>query len=69
MLDHTYKIIDIVGSSSVSTDEAIRNAIKKASTSVRHINWFQVVETRGSVSEGKVTHFQVILKLGFRLDE
>jgi flavin-binding protein dodecin len=69
MLEHTYKIIDIVGSSSVSTDEAIRNAIKKASTSVRHINWFQVVETRGSVSEGKVTHFQVILKLGFRLDE
>jgi flavin-binding protein dodecin len=69
MLDHTYKIIDIVGSSSVSTDEAIRNAIKKASTSVRQINWFEVIETRGSVSEGKVTHFQVILKLGFRLEE
>lgn len=69
MLDHTYKISEIVGSSTVSTDEAIRNAIKKASTTVRHINWFEVVETRGQLSDGNIIHFQVVLKVGFRLED
>jgi dodecin len=67
MPDHTYKIIELVGSSSVSSDDAIRNALAEASKSHTHINWFQVVETRGHVVDGKVGHFQVTLKIGFRL--
>lgn len=68
MPDHTYKIIELVGSSSVSSDEAIRNALAEASKSHTHINWFQVVETRGHVVDGKIGHFQVTLKIGFRLE-
>jgi len=68
MPDHTYKIIELVGSSSVSSDDAIRNALAEASKSHTHINWFQVVETRGHVVDGKVGHFQVTLKIGFRLE-
>ncbi len=68
MPDHTYKIIELVGSSSVSSDEAIRNAIEKAGKSHAHMNWFQVVETRGHIADGKVAHFQVVLKVGFRLE-
>ena len=69
MPDHVYKVIEIVGSSTVSSDEAIRNAIEKAGKTIRHINWFQVVETRGHVADGKVAHFQVVLKVGFRLED
>ncbi|HUL13605.1 MAG TPA: dodecin [Methylococcaceae bacterium] len=69
MPDHVYKVIEIVGSSTVSSDEAIRNAIEKAGKTIRHINWFQVVETRGHVTDGKVAHFQVVLKVGFRLED
>ncbi len=68
MSDHVYKIIELVGSSSVSSDEAIRNAIAEASKTHTHINWFQVVETRGHVANGNVAHFQVVLKVGFRLE-
>jgi hypothetical protein len=69
MPDHVYKVIEIVGSSTVSSDEAIRNAVEKAGKTIRHINWFQVVETRGHVTDGKVAHFQVVLKVGFRLED
>ena len=69
MPDHVYKVIEIVGSSTTSIEEAIRNAIDKAGKSIRHINWFQVVDTRGHVADGKVAHFQVVLKVGFRLEE
>ncbi|MFZ4698564.1 MAG: dodecin [Candidatus Methylumidiphilus sp.] len=68
MPDHVYKIIELVGSSSVSSDEAIRNAIAEASKTHSHINWFQVIENRGHVTDGKVAHFQVVLKVGFRLE-
>ena len=68
MSDHIYKIIELVGSSSVSSDEAIRNAIAVASKTHTHINWFQVVEPRGHVTNGNVAHFQVVLKVGFRLE-
>lgn len=68
MTAHTYKLIELVGSSSNSTDEAIRNAIQKAATSVKHIDWFQVIETRGHVHDGRVAHFQVTLKVGFRIE-
>ena len=69
MPDHIYKVIELVGSSTVSTDDAIRNAVEKAGKSVRHLNWFEVVETRGHIADGKVAHFQVVLKVGFRLEE
>ena len=68
MTSHTYKLVELVGSSPNSTDEAIRNAVAKASATVKHIDWFQVIETRGHVEGGKVAHFQVTLKVGFRIE-
>lgn len=69
MTDHTYKIIELVGSSATSTDDAIRNAIAKAALSISHMDWFEVLETRGHIVNGKVGHFQVTLKVGFRLND
>ncbi|ACK51383.1 protein of unknown function DUF1458 [Methylocella silvestris BL2] len=68
MSDHVYKVVELVGSSPVSTDEAIRNAIVRASGTLRNLRWFEVVETRGHIEDGKVHHFQVTLKVGFTLD-
>lgn len=68
MAEHTYKLIELVGSSTSSSDEAIRNAILKASATIKHIDWFQVIETRGHVKDGAVAHFQVTLKVGFRIE-
>ena len=68
MTTHTYKIVEIVGSSPNGTDEAIRNAIAEASKTLRQLDWFEVVETRGHLVDGKVGHFQVHLKVGFRLE-
>lgn len=69
MHDHVYKHVEVTGSSSKSIDDAIRTAVARASTTLRQIEWFQVVETRGHVRDGAVAHFQVTLKIGFRLDE
>jgi flavin-binding protein dodecin len=69
MTDHVYKIVELVGSSSDSTDQAIRNALERASTTLRNLDWFEVVETRGHIVDGKVGHFQVKLKVGFRLED
>jgi len=63
----TYKIIEIVGTSSESPDDAIRNAVSEASKSLKGLSWFEVVQTRGGIKEGKVEEYQVILKVGFRL--
>ena len=68
MSDHVYKKVEITGSSTVSSDDAIRTAIKKASESIKHLNWFEVVETRGHIEGGEISHWQVTLKIGFRLD-
>ncbi|ENO88769.1 dodecin [Thauera linaloolentis] len=68
MSDHVYKLVEVVGSSRESSDAAIRNAIEVAAQTIRHIDWFEVVETRGHVVDGKVAHFQVTLKIGFRLE-
>src|SRR3569623_3850386 len=68
MSDKIYKLIDLVGTSNNSTDEAIQNAITRASDTVRNLDWFQVVEPRGTIQDGKVTCYQVPLKVGFRLD-
>ncbi|HEB78047.1 MAG TPA: dodecin domain-containing protein [Methylothermaceae bacterium] len=69
MPDHVYKVIEIVGSSRESVEDAINNAIQRASRTLKHLNWFQVVETRGHIEDGKVGHYQVILKIGFRLED
>ena len=66
--DSVYKVIEIVGSSPSSIDDAIQSAVAEAAKTVRNIKWFEVVETRGHVEDGKVAHFQVALKLGFTLD-
>ena len=68
MNDHVYKMIEIVGSSSESSDQAIENAIAKAAESLHHLDWFEVVETRGHLAEGRIAHWQVKVKIGFRLD-
>lgn len=68
MSDHIYKVVQIVGSSTKSTDDAIEQAIKKASDTVRHLDWFEVVETRGTIENNKVARYQVKLDIGFRLD-
>ena len=68
MDEHIYRVIQIVGSSEKSIDDAIRGAIARASKTVRELRWFEVVETRGHIDNGKVSHFQVTLKVGFTLD-
>ncbi len=67
MSDHVYKKIEIVGSSTTSIDDAIRTAITKCSQTVKNVEWFEVAETRGHVTDGQVAHFQVVLKVGFRI--
>jgi flavin-binding protein dodecin len=69
MTANTYKLIELVGTSPASTDEAIRNAIEKAAATVKHIDWYQVIESRGHVENGRVAHYQVSLKVGFRIEE
>jgi flavin-binding protein dodecin len=64
---HTYKKIDLVGSSTVSIDDAIKNAIAEASQTVHDMQWFEVTETRGHIEGGQVKHFQVTIKVGFKI--
>lgn len=68
MSDHIYKKIELVGSSKTSIEDAIQQAITKASASLHNLDWFEVVETRGHIVDNKVAHYQVVLKVGFRLD-
>lgn len=68
MANHVYKLVEIVGSSPDGVDAAIRNAVATAARTVRNVEWFQVVETRGHVQDGQVAHFQVTLKVGFRIE-
>jgi len=68
MSDNTYKILEIVGSSTKSIEDAIRGAVAKANETVRNMNWFEVIETRGHIENGEVAHFQVTLKIGFTLE-
>ncbi|NMG42750.1 dodecin flavoprotein [Aromatoleum toluvorans] len=69
MSAHTYKLVEIVGSSPDSVDAAIRNAIETAGKTVRHLDWFEATEIRGHIADGKVAHYQVKLKVGFRLED
>lgn len=69
MSDHrTYKKIEIVGTSKISSDDAIKNALAECSKSIKNMDWFEVVETRGHIIDGEVAHFQVTLKIGFRIE-
>jgi flavin-binding protein dodecin len=69
MSDHVYKLLELTGSSTTGIQDAVEKAIAKASKTVRNIHWFQVVETRGNVADGRVSHWQVTLKVGFTLDD
>ncbi|MCU1606186.1 MAG: uncharacterized protein JWP46_2651 [Modestobacter sp.] len=69
MSDHVYRLSEIVGSSTTSIDDAIRTAVRKASTTVRNIEWFQTKEVRGQVVDGDVSYFQVTMKIGFRVED
>ena len=69
MNDHVYKIVEIVGSSATSIEDAIDTAVQRASATLREIRWFEVVNTRGHVENGRVAHYQVTLRLGFTLEE
>lgn len=68
MTAHVYKTIELVGSSTSSAEDAVRNAIAKASSTVRNLRWFEVTETRGDIADGRVAHWQVTLKVGFTLE-
>ncbi len=67
MEDHIYRVIQIVGSSEKSVDDAIQRAVARASQTLRNLRWFEVVETRGHIEDGKVQHYQVTLKIGFTI--
>jgi len=69
MTNRTYRVSEIVGTSPEGIDQAIRNAIARASRTLRHVDWFEVTQVRGQVKDGDVEHFQVGLKVGFRLED
>jgi flavin-binding protein dodecin len=69
MSSRTYRVTEIVGTAPESVDAAIKNGIARAARSLRHIDWFEVTEVRGHVLDGQVEHFQVGLKVGFRLED
>jgi flavin-binding protein dodecin len=69
MQEHVYKVIELVGSSETSIEDAVSTAISRANETIRHLRWFEVVQTRGHVENGKVAHYQVTLKVGFTMEE
>ncbi len=68
MTDHVYKLLELTGSSTTSIEDAVANAIARAAKTMRNMHWFQVVETRGQIADGRVSRWQVTLKVGFTLD-
>ncbi|MEV6564611.1 dodecin [Streptomyces kronopolitis] len=69
MTDRTYRVTEIVGTSQQSMDAAVRNGIKRASETLRNLDWFEVTQVRGHIVDGEIDHYQVGLKVGFRLEE
>lgn len=69
MNDHVYKLIELTGSSTTSIEDAVQNAINRASETIHKIRWFEVTDTRGYVENGTINHWQVTIKLGFTLDQ
>ena len=69
MTNRTYRLTEIVGTSTEGIDDAIRNGITRAAQTIRHIDWFEVESVRGNIRDGEVDHFQVSMKIGFRLED
>jgi len=69
MSDRTYRVTEIVGTSPDGVEPAIRNAVRRAALTLRHLDWFEVTQVRGVIADGEVAHFQVGLKVGFRLED
>jgi dodecin len=69
MANRTYRVTEIVGTSTEGIDEAIRNGVARASQTLRHLDWFEMTEVRGQIADGAVQHWQVGLKVGFRLED
>ncbi|MGW2830839.1 dodecin [Streptomyces sp. NPDC001286] len=69
MSNHTYRVTEIVGTSTDGVDQAVRNGIDRASHTLRNLDWFEVTQVRGQIEEGRIAHWQVGLKVGFRLEE
>ena len=69
MTDRTYRVTELVGTSPDGIEPAIRNALQRAAQTLRHLDWFEVTQVRGQIEDGRVAHFQVALKVGFRLED
>lgn len=69
MQDHIYKIVELAGSSDSGYEDAIQNAITRASQSIRHLRWFEVSEMRGHVENGRIKHYQIVVRVGFTLED
>jgi flavin-binding protein dodecin len=69
MQDHIYRVIELVGSSEKGIEDAVSTAIARANTTVRNLRWFEVVDTRGEIKDGKVRHYQVHLRVGFTMED
>ena len=69
MAEHTYRVVEVVGSSTDTVEDAIRGAVSRVAATTRHLDWFEVTEIRGQIADGEVAHFPVGLKVGFRIEE
>lgn len=69
MANHVYKILELVGSSNESMEKAVENAVKRASKTIRDMRWFEVLETRGNIEDGRIAYWQVKVKIGFTLED
>ena len=69
MSEHVYKTLELVGSSTTSSDDAVKKAVERAARTVRQLRWFQVIDTRGHIENGTIAHWQVTIKVGFTLEE
>jgi dodecin len=69
MQDHVYKMIELAGSSETSIEDAIQRAVARASSTLKNLRWFEVVQTRGHIEDGKIRNYQVVLKVGFTLED
>jgi dodecin len=69
MTNHTYRVTEIVGTSPEGVDQAIRNGVSRASQTLRNLDWFEVKEVRGQLDNGEIAHWQVTMKVGFRLED
>ncbi len=69
MKDHVYKLVELTGTSTTSIEDAVNKAVRRAHKTIKHLRWFQVVETRGNIDKGMVQHWQVTVKVGFTVED